>query len=217
MDINSLWNLQFFNWDGFSTLLMKLGFDLVVVFVIARLIYFRLNQNRTMLFTLFTFNLIIFLVCYLLSHLTLGLGFSFGIFAIFSILRYRTISLPIKDMTYLFICISLAIFNSLTNQNISIIELIFANAIIILLTFVLEKTWIKNEHIKYITYEKIDLVKPANRELLIADLKERTGLNITRVEIGKIDFLKDIADIRIFFESNDQSNYVRSSDDDDED
>jgi hypothetical protein len=217
MDISSLWDVPLINVTNLSSLLLRLGFDLIVVFTIARLIYFRLHKNRTMLFTLVIFNLIIFLVCYLLSHLTLGLGFSFGIFAIFSILRYRTMSLPIKDMTYLFISISIAVFNSLANQDISFIELLFANVIIIIITFVLEKAWMKNEQYKYIVYEKIELVKPTKREELLIDLKERTGLDITRCEIGKIDFLKDVAEIRIFFEAPEGYDFVRLEEEDDDD
>ncbi len=217
MDISLLWETPLINPANFTALLVKLGFNLAVIFVIAKLIYFRLYKNRTYLFTFVVLNIIIFFVCYLLNHLTLGLGFSFGIFAIFSILRYRTMSLPIKEMTYLFISISIAIINSLSNQTISYTELIFANFAIIAITFILEKAWAKNEHVKYIIYEKIDLVKPAKRKELLDDLKDRTGLEITRCEIGKIDFLKDIAEIRIYFESPENSDFVKDKDDEDDD
>ena len=217
MELNSIWDTQLINIVNFEGLLIRLGFNLGIIFIIARLIYFRLHKNRTYLFTLVIFNIIIFLVCYLLSHLTLGLGFSFGIFAIFSILRYRTMSLPIKEMTYLFISISVAIINALSNHLISITELVFANISIIAITFILEKAWIKNEHLKYIIYEKIELVTPARRAELIEDLKDRTGLDISRVEVGKIDFLKDVAELRIFFNSNETGDYVRENDDDDDD
>ena len=217
MDFSLIWQTPIINLPNFTALLFKLAFDLVIIFVIGRLIYYRLHKNRTYLFTLVTFNIIIFLVCYLLSHLTLGLGFSFGIFAIFSILRYRTMSLPIREMTYLFISISVAIINALSNSTISYSELIFTNIAIIGLTFILEKAWVRNEQVKHILYERIDLIKPQNRNELLADLRERTGLNISRCEIGRINFLKDVAELRVYFESPDNDNFISEQDSDDDD
>ena len=217
MDFSLIWQTQAMNWANFTALLFKLAFDLVVIFVIGRLIYFRLHKNRTYLFTLVTFNIVIFLVCYLLSHLTLGLGFSFGIFAIFSILRYRTMSLPIREMTYLFISISVAIINALSSTTVSYGELIFTNLAIIGFTFILEKAWVRNEQVKNILYERIDLIKPQNRTELLADLRERTGLNISRCEIGRIDFLKDVAEVRVYFASAENDNFVSEKDNDDDD
>ncbi len=217
MDFSLLQETPLLNLPNMTALFAKLTFDLIVIYIIAKQIYFRIHQNRTYLFTMVTFNIIIFLVCYLLNHLTLGLGFSFGIFAIFSILRYRTLSLPIKEMTYLFISISIAIINALSNSTISYTELVFTNAAIIGLTYILEKSWVRNEQVKHIIYEKINLIKPQLRNELLEDLRLRTGLDITRCEIGRIDFLKDVAEVRIYFASDDNSNFVSEKDSDNDD
>ena len=217
MDFSLLQETPLLNLPNMTALFAKLTFDLIVIYIIAKQIYFRIHQNRTYLFTMVTFNIIIFLVCYLLNHLTLGLGFSFGIFAIFSILRYRTLSLPIKEMTYLFISISIAIINALSNSTISYTELVFTNAAIIGLTYILEKSWVRNEQVKHIIYEKINLIKPQLRNELLEDLRLRTGLAITRCEIGRIDFLKDVAEVRIYFANDDNSNFVSEKDSDNDD
>ncbi len=217
MDFSLLQETPLLNLPNMTALFAKLTFDLIVIYIIAKQIYFRIHQNRTYLFTMVTFNIIIFLVCYLLNHLTLGLGFSFGIFAIFSILRYRTLSLPIKEMTYLFISISIAIINALSNSTISYTELVFTNAAIIGLTYILEKSWVRNEQVKHIIYEKINLIKPQLRNELLEDLRLRTGLDITRCEIGRIDFLKDVAELRVYFASDDNSNFVSEKDSDNDD
>ncbi len=217
MDFSLLQETPLLNLPNMTALFAKLTFDLIVIYIIAKQIYFRIHQNRTYLFTMVTFNIIIFLVCYLLNHLTLGLGFSFGIFAIFSILRYRTLSLPIKEMTYLFISISIAIINALSNSTISYTELVFTNAAIIGLTYILEKSWVRNEQVKHIIYEKINLIKPQLRNELLEDLRLRTALDITRCEIGRIDFLKDVAELRVYFASDDNSNFVSEKDSDNDD
>jgi hypothetical protein len=206
------------NIQSFQTLISKLVLDLAAILILGRLIYFKIRKNRGYLFTLLAFNIVVFFVCAMFNSVTISIGFSFGIFAIFSILRYRTISIPIREMTYIFIAISLGIINSLSNSSISIIELLFTNAAIILLTFIFEKACMKNEQMKYIIYEKINLVKPERYEELLADLKIRTGLNIHRIEVGKIDFLKDISELRVFFTGNHLGSFIneeKNHDDDD--
>ena len=217
MDTNTVANYSLFNSTEFFTMLFKFSLNITFVFILIKLIYFRTRKNRTYLFTFFISNIIIFLVCVLLNNLTLSLGFSFGIFAIFSILRFRTMSIPIKEMTYLFVSISLAIINALYNANIGIADLLFSNIIIVMITFFLEKAWMKNELMKYIVYEKVELVKPYNHKLLLEDLIERTGLAIHKFEIGKIDFLRDIAEIRVYYYCNDSSHFISEKDDNDDD
>jgi hypothetical protein len=141
----------------------------------------------------------------LLNNAKISIGFAFGIFAVFSILRYRTRPLPTKEMTYLFISISVAIINALSSNNLSYAELLLTNGVIIFFTIILEKVWIKNESRKTVIYEKIDLIKPENHDKLLKDLKERTGLNIHRFEIGRIDFLQDLARIRIYYYDQEQT------------
>ena len=130
----------------------------------------------------------------------LELGFALGLFAIFGIIRYRTDPIPIKEMTYLFIVIGVSVINALANKKISHSELLFTNFIIIAVTYGLEKIWLlKHETRKTITYEKIELIVPSRKQELLDDLKLRTGLNITRVEVRRLDFLRDTAQLRIFF------------------
>ena len=136
----------------------------------------------------------------LLDSVKLQLGFALGLFAIFGIIRYRTDPIPIKEMTYLFLVIGVSVVNALANKKISHAELIFANLLIVFVTFGMERIWLlKAEIRKNITYEKIELIVPGKREALIADLKERTGIDVIRVEVRRIDFLKDTVNLRIFY------------------
>lgn len=202
--------------ENFSLLLFKLAINLIFVFIIAQLIYFPMMKNRSYLFTLYMFNIIIFLICYIFNNLTLSLGFSFGVFAIFSILRFRTTSLPLKEMTYFFISISIGIINALSSSTISLVELLFTNLAIVAFTFFLEKIGIKNENMKNILYEKIELLKPQNHEQLLADLKDRTGLDIHRFEIGAINFLRDTAELRVYYSGKPELSFVSDKDGDDD-
>ncbi len=186
--------------QDFLELLFRLSINCVVAYVIIRHIYYPVHNRKDYLFTYFLFNLLIFFVSYLLSSVKLQLGFAFGLFAIFGILRYRTEPLRIKEMTYLFIVIAIAIINALANKKISYSELMFTNLAIIGVTYVLEKKWLlRHEVNKTIIYEKIDLIRPENHHLLKQDLEERTGLNITRLQVGRVDFLRDVARVRIFY------------------
>ena len=131
------------------------------------------------------------------------LGFALGLFAVFGILRYRTEPIPIKEMTYLFIVIGLAMINALANKKISWAELLFVNTTILLVTLSFEKLWFNNEiQSKNVVYERIDLIKIEHRLEMINDLRERTGLDIVRVQIGKIDLLRDVAIVTVFFRSD---------------
>jgi hypothetical protein len=126
-------------------------------------------------------------------------GMGLGLFAIFGIIRYRTGSMRIREMTYLFLVIGLSVINALSNK-LSYVEVGFINGIVWLMVYWMENWWLQSHEIdKLVIYEKIENIKPANNHLLIEDLEKRTGLKINRVEIGKIDFLKDVAEVKIFF------------------
>ena len=193
-------NTPIFDSNGLLDLTLKSLLNLIVVIVLIRLIYFNNTKQKDYIFTLFVFNLITFLICYLLQKVNLELGFALGLFAVFGILRYRTETLPIKEMTYLFIIIGIAMINSLSNENISWSELLFANFAIVFLTFGIEFLWFKNQSkTKIIQFEKTENIQPKNQLLLIEELKSRTGLNIIKLEIISIDFLKDSTEIKIFY------------------
>jgi hypothetical protein len=194
-----------FDSKDFFKLLVKTVFNLSIVLIIVRYIYYPVTKNKDYLFTYFLISLTVFLLCVLLDSVKLELGFALGLFAIFGIIRYRTDPIPIKEMTYLFLVIGISVINALANKKISYSELVFANFMIVGITFGLEKIWLlKHESRKNVIYEKIDLIKPESREELIVDLKDRTGIDVVRVEIRRIDFLKDIAYLRIFYYENDK-------------
>lgn len=196
-------NIEIFDQKDFMKLLFRFVIDFSVTFVIVRLLYFTANRRKDYLFTFFVFNLLTFFICFLLRKVPMELGFALGLFAVFGILRYRTEPIPIKEMTYLFIVIGLAMINALANKSISLTELVFVNLSILLLTLSFEKLWFNNEvQEKKIVYERIDLILPENRGKMIEDLKERTGLDIVKIQIGKIDFLRDVASVTIFFKDD---------------
>lgn len=195
-----IFGTQVFNKKDFFELLVKAVFNFLVIGYIVRYLYYPATKNKDYLFTYLLISITVFFLCFLLENVKLQLGFALGLFAIFGIIRYRTDPIPIKEMTYLFIVIGVSVVNALANKKISHAELLFTNFIVIAVTFGLEKIWLlKHETRKTITYEKIELIIPSRREELIVDLKTRTGLNITRVDVRKIDFLRDTAQIRIFY------------------
>lgn len=195
--------IDLFDQKDFYKLLFRFILDFSVTFVIVRVLYFSANRRKDYLFTFFVFNLLTFFICFLLRKVPMELGFALGLFAVFGILRYRTEPLPIKEMTYLFIVIGLAMINALVNKSISLSELAFVNISVLLLVFSFEKLWFNNEiQEKKVTYERIDLIKPEHQLELIEDLKNRTGLDIVKVQIGKIDFLRDVASITVFYKEN---------------
>ena len=186
--------------EDFWKLITKGIFNLLIIIIIVRYIYYPVTRNKDYLFTYLLISLTVFLLCVLLDSVKLQLGFALGLFAIFGIIRYRTDPIPIKEMTYLFIVIGISVVNALANKKISHAELVFANLLIVFVTYGMEKIWLlRHESRKNIIYEKIELIVPERREELITDLKLRTGINIIRVEIRRIDFLRDVANIRIFY------------------
>jgi len=185
---------------GSTELLLKLAIDFAALFIIVALIYYPRMKDKDYLFTFFVFNLLIFLVCRFMNSLELSLGFGFGLFALFGILRYRTITVPIKEMTYLFTVITVAIINSLGSLETEFKEIIISNAVIIILIFVLEKIWQRTQQgFKVITYEKIEMIKPENHQQLHEDLRHRTGLDITAFEIDSVNFLNDTCVIKLYY------------------
>ncbi|OFY86247.1 MAG: DUF4956 domain-containing protein [Bacteroidetes bacterium RIFCSPLOWO2_12_FULL_31_6] len=195
--------------QDFFEMVIRFLINFSIATIVIRVIYYPIHKRKDYLFTYFLFNILIFFVCILLNGVKLKLGFAFGLFAIFGILRYRTEQLPIKEMTYLFMIIAIAIVNSLSDKKVSLAELLFVNLAIVTATFLLEKVFLlKHESRKDVLYEKIENVKPENHELLIADLKERTGLNINRVQVGKIDFLRDTVKIIVYYHEKDPMNSI---------
>lgn len=218
----SMLGLDVIHVDNFNELLLRFALNMLMVVLIVRLIYYPATRRKDYLFSFILISILVFLLCFLLENVKLQLGFAFGLFAIFGILRYRTLAIPIKEMTYLFLLIGISVINALANKKISWAELVFTNLAIAFLVYGLEKLWLlKHESSKQITYEKIDLIHPEKRAELMRDLEERTGIKINRIEIGKIDFLRDTARLIIYYYERDinradESDNVYAGGDDDD-
>ncbi len=182
-------------------LLMGFGLNLIIVIIIVRFIYYPRQRDKNYVFTFFAFNTVIFFVIGLLTDSNISIGVGFGLFGIFSILRYRTDPMPIREMTYLFTLIALPVLNSLLLKSAAYGEFAVVNLATVALLLVLERGWgFRYEVRKTIIYERIDLVRPANWPQLLDDLRERTGLPIKRVEVGRLNYLRDTAQISIYYD-----------------
>jgi len=183
----------------FFNLIFRFGFNLSIAFIIIKLIYYRNHNNNDFVFTYFMFNSLIFFFATILGSMTVNLGFAFGLFAVFAILRYRTDPIPIKEMTYLFIVITIGVINALSSSEVSYAELLFTNVALVGLTYFLETYWQNNLLVCHnVEYEIIENIKPENYEKLLFDLEDRTGFSIKHFEIGRINFLRDTVQIRIY-------------------
>ncbi|MCK5345206.1 MAG: DUF4956 domain-containing protein [Candidatus Heimdallarchaeota archaeon] len=186
-------------------LLTKFASHLIVLLIIVRWLYYTVAKRKDYLFSYILIGSVVFLLCYILESVSLQLGFALGLFAIFGIIRYRTMQIQIKEMTYLFLVIGISVINSLAHNQISYVELLFTNMLIIFITWGLERAWLlKHETSKFVDYERIELIRQENRDQLIEDLEERTGIKkINRVEIGAINFIRDTVNIKIFYFAKD--------------
>ena len=215
-----LFNINLIDVGDFLELLVRFTFNFVVVFIAIRVLYFRVRRRRDYMFTSILISTVVFLLCFLLESVKLQLGFALGLFAIFGIIRYRTTQIPIKEMTYLFLVIGISVINALANKKISYAELFATNALLLAVTYGLERMMmLRHETRKRIVYENIELIKPENRAELKADLEKRTGLVINRIEIGKISFLRDTANINVYYLEDEniadlESNMLLGDDDD---
>jgi hypothetical protein len=177
--------------------LISLGINLATVIILIGFLYYRNYHKNDLVFTFVVFNVVIFLLTFAFNHVKISMGAAFGMFAIFSMLRYRTEGISAKDMTYLFIVIATGLINAI---QLDYSVLAFFNISIIVITFVLDgNILLKRKYSKIVLYEKIELIKPEFNEQLIEDLKLRTGLLITDVTINKIDFLRDVAVLEVFY------------------
>jgi hypothetical protein len=192
--------------DDAYVLMLRLVVNMLILTILIRYLYYPKTKRKDYLFTYYLIGTITFFLCFGLKKLDIDTGMGLGLFAIFGIIRYRTDAIEIKEMTYLFLIIGVSVVNSLASNQISIAEMAIINFSVVLLTFGLENLWlVKHETRKTINYERIDLITPDKYEIMKADLEKRTGIAINRFEIGKIDFLTDTAQIRIFYYADDQT------------
>jgi len=190
------------NMKFWISLAINIGTMLILIF----LIYYPNNKRYDSLFTFIMFNLMIFMLTFILNKIKLSMGAAFGLFAVFSMLRYRTEGISMKDMTYLFIFIGIGLISAI---RLEYYELGIICGIVVIFTFLLDNKWlIRRESCRKIDYENIELVKSQNHDKLIEDIRQRTGLNVHRISIEKIDFLKDSARIIVYYyENNSRSSH----------
>lgn len=215
-----LFGVEIIDTEDFLELLVRYVFNMVTVTILAYGFYYLITRRKDYLFSFILVSTVVFLLCFLLENVKLQIGLALGLFAIFGIIRYRTNPIPIREMTYLFVVIGVSVINALANKKVSYAELVATNLFVILTAFILERVWLLNrEYRKTINYEKIEMIKPEKKDELLADLKNRTGLNIHRIEVGRVDFLRDTARIRIYYTNGDHASFDEEeplNEDDDE-
>ena len=183
-------------------LLINILINFITAFLIVRFIYYTHKQSKKYVFTFLALNSTLFLIFYFLGSIELSFGVGFGLFAIFSVLRFRTDAMPSREMSYLFVLLALPMVNYALLNSQQYTAFAISYGFIFCLMLLLERGWgFKYHETKSILFEKIELIKPENRALLIKDLEERTGLIVTDVEVNKINFLQDTAEIKISYEN----------------
>ncbi len=187
-------------WDGVWEMLIRLFINIVTVAIVVHAFYYPKAKRRDYYFTFTLIGISIFMLIYLMGGVKLKIGFALGLFAIFGIIKYRTEQVPIREMTYLFVIIAVSAINGLAT-SVSFFELLLTNSIFLIALGVCENTtWMKHVPSKLVTYDNIKLVAPDKEDELKADLEKRLGLKIIRIEVGNVDFLKDSAILKIYYE-----------------
>ncbi|HSN91549.1 MAG TPA: DUF4956 domain-containing protein [Anaeromyxobacteraceae bacterium] len=185
----------------FLKLAFRLALDLAVVGLLVFGVYLRRGRNRDQVFTLVGINLVTFLFCFTLRNVNVELGFALGLFAVFGVLRYRTEPVSVRDLTYLFLAIGLAILNSVgLNKRTSLAESLLADAAIVGVAAFLERTSLAGRGgVRAVLYDQIALLAPGRERELHADLAARTGLGVESVRVERLDLLRDAAEIVVHF------------------
>ncbi|MCB9017802.1 MAG: DUF4956 domain-containing protein [Paludibacteraceae bacterium] len=197
-----LFGIQLINVDGLVELIARFALNIAVTACIIGWLYYSKSKRRDYVFTFTLISTTVFLLIFLLGNEKLQVGMALGLFAIFGIVRYRTETIPIREMTYLFLVIGISVINGLA-ESVSHVELLVTNVLFIFMAWAMEgSSFMTTEGCKLIVYEKIALITPAKRVELIEDLKARTGLDITKVDVGHINFLKDIAFLKVYYRTN---------------
>lgn len=196
---NDLLGIPLLQSQSLFTLLIMFAFNLLVCWVIVHCFYYRKSHRTDYYFTFILFSVTVFMLMFLLNNVNLGMGFALGLFAIFSMIRYRTETVPIREMTYLFVITGISVINGLAITH-GYINLLIINALFIILVAIFDgNKALRHQAAKIVLYDKIELIKHGREEELIADLKERTGLDIYKVEVGHIDFMRDAAYVKVYY------------------
>lgn len=190
--------------NQYQMMVVRLMISILFTWLIIDRMYYAKSHRRDFRFTFMLIPVAIFLIVFFMIFVLedmkgkASMGVGIGLFGIFSIMRYRTDTMPVREMTYLFITIALAVVNAVS-VNVSMAEVILTNLIVAAAVWVCEKR-LKSNSTKLVQYDRIELITPARRQELIDDLQTRLGLNITNVEVGAVDFLKDMAMLRITYD-----------------
>jgi hypothetical protein len=183
-----------------ANLLLRITLNLAVTAIIVRVVYYRLYRERDYIFTYFLLNIVTFSLAFLLNKVPIGLGFALGLFAVFGILRYRTEAIQVRNLTYLFVVIGIALLNALSNEQISLVELLIVNGLILGAVCLFEMTPSSvREQSRRVLYDRLDLLGPDTADALLEDLRARTRLPIVRFEIGNVDLLRDTVEIDVYY------------------
>ncbi|MDR1223041.1 MAG: DUF4956 domain-containing protein [Tannerella sp.] len=200
-----------FDANAFWLLLLRFTFNLIVCWVIIQFFYYRKSRRKDYYFTFMLFSVTVFLLLFLLQSIPMQIGFALGLFAIFGMIRYRTETVQIREMTYLFVIIGISVVNGLS-MDVPYASVAIANVLFVAVTWLLESNrFLKHTSTKIVLYEKIELIHPEKYGEMLSDLKQRTGLDITKVEVGHIDFLRDAAYLKIYYKADrDEINTIDS-------
>ena len=199
MTASTFLGVPVFESGAFLNLLLRFSFNLVIALVIVHFLYYKRKGRKDYYFTFLLFSTTMFLLIFLMENVKLQIGFTLGLFAIFGMIRYRTETVPVREMTYLFIIIGISVINGLA-LNISIAELLLANILLLGIIWGVEATAVKRRRgSKTIVYDRIDLIVPQKKPEMIEDLQKRTGLDIVDFEVGNIDFIRDCAFVKIHY------------------
>jgi hypothetical protein len=192
--------------DNFWILAIRFGFNMIATFVVVVMLYARNSKRKEFYFSYFAISIAVFMLVFLLQDVKLELGFALGLFAIFGIIRYRTDAIPIKEMTYLFVIITVSVINALSKDFLGYLELTLVNLLLVSALWILEHIlMLRQEDSLQIIYENIENIHEDREAELIADLEKRTGIKIRRYRIDKVDLLRDVARITIWFFVNGSS------------
>lgn len=201
--------------ESILDLLKSFLFNLFICWIIVHFLYYKRNGSGAYYFTFIVFSSAMFMILFVMSSMSIQIGFTLGLFAIFGMIRYRTETIPVREMTYLFIIIALSVVNGIGNE-LPFLELIVANLVIVLLMLFIEFEFLEGRtSTKLVIYDRIDMITPEKRPELIEDLKKRLGLDIVKVEVGQVDFLKDSAFVKVTYrlgkkEKNDADQIVKA-------
>jgi len=199
-NFSTIGDVQVMN-DDFWQMLILFAINFFFTSIIIRQLYYRFTHRTDFVFTYYMVSIVLFFLCFTLKKFSLDLGMALGLFAIFGIIRYRTQTIDVKEMTYLFVIIGVSVINALFNTNMSIAEVLGANVTIVVSILIIERYVIQKVMVqrRQVIYDVLDNLKPENEEKLHSDLTQKTGLNITQVTIAKIDYANKMATINILY------------------